>query len=212
MEKLESDVKKFMEPRAVVSCLNAMEVCDATAFERRVKYLQELKSDYSELKAILHPLELAVYKNRIDIATFYYNKGTEPCSEMLCLTLKQPCIWSNFRVGKMYFEVAMENKMEAIALHSMANATYKHCALILHLCNVFCSCNNKETTRHEKHVKIINTRLNILFEESNFGETLVEKYLLNGNFQIAETLLRKGAVKPPVDMLLKISRTNGKFI
>ena len=205
MFSLESDVKTYMKPRAVISCLIAMNVCDMAGFERRVKCLQELKHKDPDLNLILNnPLELALFKTRMDLAKVYCNESIKPCIEMLGDTLKHPCIWSDLEVGKIYFEAAMENNMEIIALHSMANGADGNSATILQLMNAFCHCKEIKTSEHEEHLRALNERLNILYQGSDSGETLVEKYLLKGNIEIAEALLRKGVIKPETDMLFEI--------
>ena len=204
-ERLKSDVKTYMEPRAKISCLNAMNICDSAGFERRVTFLKELKLNDPDLNSILNnPLELALFKNRMDLAKVYYNISIKPYIGMLSDTLKLPCIWSDFEVGEMYFESARENDMEAIALHSMANGADGSSATILQLINAFCHCEETETSKHEQHLRVLNERLNMLYKRSDFGETLVEKYLLKGNIEIANALLLKGVIKPEMDMLFEI--------
>ena len=201
-----------------------MNECDLREFDNRMKFLKtmcvENVSLCSQMETIsLNPkdasMELCIFNNRIDLANILAEEGTKLYQEVLSETIKCPCVWSSDKIADIYFKAAMKSDQNTtIALHSMANtASCENSSLIAQLLDTFCHCTDTNTAEHNKHVSFFNTRLNILYrEEPVFGETLMEKYILSDNIEIAKMILEKGASKPAIAFLFKVLEQPGESV
>ena len=233
----ESKIKFNMKPKVG----GAKNSWNLRKFDNRRKFLKDMyaenassreRKDENSLNTTNAPMELCIFNNRIDLANILSQEESKPYPPLLRETLKCPCIWSDAAIAKIYFKAAMPSDLNTfvrseelfersinvpcptiIALHSMVNRADENKSIVEKLLNTFCHCTDKCTPEHSSHLVILNTRLNILYkEEPVFGETLVEKYILNNNIEIADLIMKMGANKPAIGFLFKLLEQPGESV
>ena len=214
----ESKMKFNMKPKAG----GTKKLWSLRKFYSRRKFLKNMyaenassreRTNENSLNTTNAPMELCIFNNRIDLANILSQEESKPYPPLLSETLKCPCIWLDAVIAKIYFKAAMTSDLTTIALHSMVNGADENKSFVTQLLKKFCNCTDKSTTEHSEHLVILNTRLNILYrEEPVFGETLVEKYILNNNIDIAEMIMKMGANKPAIGFLFKLLEQPGESV